>query len=253
MTKWKDLLMNSDQGERETYVEKVREGMRQYFNELMAENEKLRMLVAKLENEKAGLEDDLSVLREELTTRESREATLEQKLASIEAETRRFSEKYLEVERHHANLANLYVATYRLHSTLDRQEVLSTIQEIIINLIGSEELAIFEMGSEGQALNLVSFFGVEPEYYKQIPLGSGLIGRAALTGQTYHAEAAAGNGKVHDNHLTSCIPLKVDGKVTGAIAIFRLLQQKPSLQDVDYELFHLLATHGATALYCSKN
>jgi hypothetical protein len=40
--------------------------------------------------------------------------------------------------------------------------------------------------------------------------------------------------------------------VTGAIALFRLLPQKPALEDVDHELFELLATHAATALYCTR-
>jgi hypothetical protein len=39
--------------------------------------------------------------------------------------------------------------------------------------------------------------------------------------------------------------------VTGAIALFRLLPQKAGFQAVDRELFDLLATHAATALYCS--
>src|SRR6185503_5039626 len=98
-------------------------------------------------------------------------------------------------------------------------------------------------------------FGIEPERYRHIPLGSGLIGKVGQTGETYLTESSNenGNGRTADEEfLTSCIPLKVDGKVTGAIAIFRLLQQKNGLQEVDYELFHLLATHAATALYCSR-
>ena len=40
-------------------------------------------------------------------------------------------------------------------------------------------------------------------------------------------------------------------RVTGAIAIFRLLPQKTGFEEVDRELFELLATHAATALYCT--
>ena len=55
-----------------------------------------------------------------------------------------------------------------------------------------------------------------------------------------------------EERLTACIPLVLDGKVTGAIAIFRLLPQKAGIEDVDRELFDLLATHAATALYCTS-
>jgi GAF domain-containing protein len=52
--------------------------------------------------------------------------------------------------------------------------------------------------------------------------------------------------------LTACIPLVLDGHVIGAIAVFRLLDQKESkLAPLDFELFDLLATHAASALYCS--
>ena len=249
--------MTKDGADRDAYVHKVREGTRQYIQELLTENEKLRLLAANLEGENARQEEQLAKLREELNSQQSQEAQLHKQLTHIEEENQRFSEKYVEVEQHNANLANLYVASYRLHSTLDRKEVLETIQEIIINLIGSEELGIFELGPERGALKLVSSFGIESEQYRNIALGSGLIGNVALTGETYLAEHLNGNGaagavKAEEAHLTSCIPLKVDGKVTGAIAIFRLLQHKDGLQEVDHELFHLLATHAATALYCSR-
>ena len=247
--------MNKDGADRDTYVQRVREGTRQYIQELLTENEKLRLFVATIEGEKVRLEEQVGLLREELDSHQSQATQLQEQLAHIEEENQRFSEKYVEVEQHNANLANLYVASYRLHSTLNRQEVLDTIQEIIINLIGSEELGIFELQPGHTSLELVSSFGIEPERYRQIALGSGLIGKVAQTGETYLQESSNGKGKgpvVEDAQLTSCIPLKVDGKVTGAIAIFRLLQQKSGLQEVDYELFHLLATHAATALYCSR-
>ena len=37
----------------------------------------------------------------------------------------------------------------------------------------------------------------------------------------------------------------------GAIVIFRLLSHKPRFEALDHELFGLLATHAATALYSS--
>jgi hypothetical protein len=36
--------------------------------------------------------------------------------------------------------------------------------------------------------------------------------------------------------------------VTGAIAVYGLLPHKPELEEVDFELFDLLAMHAATAL-----
>jgi hypothetical protein len=87
-------------------------------------------------------------------------------------------------------LTNLYVATSRLHESLDRGEVLRAIQEIIINLLGSEELAVFEVSQDGKALELVDSFGLEPGKFDRIPLGDGSIGKVAKEGQPMVEDAA---------------------------------------------------------------
>jgi hypothetical protein len=48
------------------------------------------------------------------------------------------------------------------------------------------------------------------------------------------------------------VPLTLGDDVTGAIVVYRMLDHKPALGEADVELFHLLATQGATALYCSE-
>ena len=55
-----------------------------------------------------------------------------------------------------------------------------------------------------------------------------------------------------DQDLTACIPLSLDGQLMGAIAIFRLLPQKPNLEAIDYELFDMLAIHAAIALHQTR-
>ena len=63
-------------------------------------------------------------------------------LSEIQEESKKASERYVEVEQQNTNLANLYVASYQLHSTLDFREVIQIVQEIVINLIGAEAFAI---------------------------------------------------------------------------------------------------------------
>jgi nitrate/nitrite-specific signal transduction histidine kinase len=73
-----------------------------------------------------------------------------EQLKSIEGENQHFAKRYVEVEDENNNLANLYVATYQLHSTLDSNEVVKVILEIVINLIGAEIFCVYvcEEGSE---------------------------------------------------------------------------------------------------------
>lgn len=236
------------------YVRKVHEKSSQLARDLLEENERLRSMAAAMETERNRFEERVRSLEVDLGYHRKEQERLHQHLAIIEAENRRFSERYFEVEQQSANLANLYVASYRLHGTLNRGEVLSVIQEIIINMVGSEELGVFEMNSDCTGLSLISWFGVQPETYQTIPLGSGVIGRVAQTGERYLSSHQNGFQKLpEESHLTACIPLKIDCSVTGAIAVFRLLEQKKELDALDHELFDLLATHAATALYCTRN
>jgi GAF domain-containing protein len=163
-----------------------------------------------------------------------------------------FSSRYVDVEQQNTNLANLYVATYQLHGTLDRERVLSAIKEVIINLIGSEELAIWEI--TGEALTLLDSFGVDPDKWERIKLDGdgGLIGLVAETGQRYVAGEADIVGGGSQESLSACIPLKLDETVIGVIGIFHLLPQKNGFEPIDLELFELLGSHAATALYCTR-
>jgi GAF domain-containing protein len=163
-----------------------------------------------------------------------------------------FSSRYVDVEQQNTNLANLYVATYQLHGTLDRDRVLAAIKEVIINLIGSEELGIWEI--TGDNLTLLDSFGIDPQQWERVALDGdgGLIGLVAETGQRYVAGEADIIGAGPQQALSACIPLKLDDTVIGVIGIFRLLPQKEGFEPIDLELFDLLGSHAATALYCTR-
>ena len=239
------------------YVRKVREDTRRYIQELLAENKRLQEAVSSLDLEKSRaaehFERQLAVLRDEIKFHKSEEDRLRNHLATTEQQNRTFLEQYEDVEEQNSNLANLYVASYRLHGTLSRQQVLDVIQEIVINLIGSEEMAIFEAADHGSTMRLVASFGIDPEPYRVIQPGSGggIISRTAESGTLYVNGGGQAGGSGNVENMIACIPLVLDGKVMGLIAIFGLLPQKPGLQSVDLELFDLLATHAATALYCT--
>jgi nitrate/nitrite-specific signal transduction histidine kinase len=175
-------------------------------------------------------------------------------LSEIQDESRKASERYVEVEQQNTNLANLYVASYQLHGTLDRERILESMKEIIINLIGSEELAIWEVDEQREELKLAASFGIDEESWRSIPLdsNSGLVGLVTVSGERFVVGQSPLQPEGRDATLLACIPLKLDDRVIGAIGIFSLLAQKDGLQPVDFELFDLLATHGATALYCTR-
>jgi RNA binding exosome subunit len=221
------------------FLEKVANDTREYVRSLIDENGRLSREIAELESER-----DRS---------RQTEVMLKERLEAIEQESRSFSARYVEVEQQNTNLANLYVASYQLHGTLDRERVLGAIKEIVINLIGSEELAIWEIDGEFDAMVLIDSYGIDRDKWAALPLNTpGVISIVAATGESY----IGGKSLVHlheqEQRLTACIPLKLDDRVIAVIAIFSLLQQKTGLEPLDFELFDLLASHGATALHCTR-
>ena len=242
--------MRKQQGQEPGYVRKVQEDTRRFVEDLLKENETLRTLIARVRSEKLELEEQVLVMRERLDRQRQERIRLQRQIAEIEADNKRFSYEFDEIEHQNSNLANLYVASYRLHGTLDRDEVLTTILEILINLVGSEEIAVFETDSGGSALNLVASYGIDEESYRSVPLGTGILGKVATTGES-HFDDEKKDDSGDEESVTACIALKIDGRVTGLIAVFKLLPQKEGLEPVDHEMFELLATHAATAIYCT--
>jgi regulator of replication initiation timing len=236
------------------YARKVQAETDDYIRSILAQTQRLRTVAASLQAEQERLELEVSRLRDELFRREEDGRQVRTLLEDVSRENQESLDRYQAVVAQNASLANLYVATYRLHGTVDKNEVLSGMQEVIANLIGCEEIAILEVEAGG-ALMPIWTLGVEGRFDGLVP-ADGVLGTAAKSGQTVVVEPGAQTGPAAlavESGLSAAVPLTVDGHVIGVIALFRLLPQKfDGLTGLDKELLNLLATHGATALYCTQ-
>lgn len=157
-----------------------------------------------------------------------------------------------ESEAQVANLASLYVAVTSVHGALDRPTVLASLQEIVTNLIGSEEMAIFEHDEEHRRLTLLASAGIEPGPFQELYVGEGAIGRAVATGERLIRQEGGSRTEDGDASLTACIPLKIADRVIGVLAVFKLLPHKRRLDAIDIDLFDVLAAHAASALLFTR-
>jgi transcriptional regulator with GAF, ATPase, and Fis domain len=148
-------------------------------------------------------------------------------------------------------LANLNIASYQLHSTLDFKEVLQIILEIVINLIGAEEFGVLLLDEKTNRLEPVASEGIAPGEIPSVNVGQGVVGEAVKTGENYFIDSMEGYQRAFDKPIV-CIPLKIKEHVIGVIVIYKLLVQKNEFTSVDYELFTLLAGHAATAIFSSR-
>lgn len=155
-------------------------------------------------------------------------------------------------EDHTARLASLYVAVNSVHSALDQRGVLSTVRDIVTTLVGSEEMALFEVDDQQGRLTLMFHEGIDPSAYQDLRVGEGAVGSVAMTGEALiRAEGGTDDGN-GDQTLSACIPLKLGERVMGVLAVFRLLPQKGRLDTSDLELFDALTSHVARALVFAR-
>jgi hypothetical protein len=154
-----------------------------------------------------------------------------------------------QLERQHFLLERLNAVSARLLQAIELGDVYQAIGEIIGNLIGGEEVAIFEHHPAAQAFSLVWSTGVEQETLRQFGLGAGLIGRAAQQATSQFRSRQPGTPLwPHETNLTACVALKLDRGVIGVIVILGLLPQKNGLQWADFELLKYLETYAAVAV-----
>jgi transcriptional regulator with GAF, ATPase, and Fis domain len=243
----------SEEQKAEKFLELFNKG-KEFTEELLRENQKLRYRLAALETEHVSTEE-VTRLREQIVQLNEENRRIQQRFREVEEENKDFANRYIEIEEQNNNLANLYVASYQLHSTLDFREVIQIVQEIVINLIGAEAFAILLLDEKTNELKAIAAEGedVMPGVDQiSARLGEGVLGTVAKTGESYYINQDVEGGRITIDKPLAAVPLKIKEHVIGLIVIYKLLQQKDAFSAVDYELFSLLAAHAATAIFSSK-
>ncbi len=243
----------SEESRAEKFLELFNKG-KEFTEELLKENQRLRFRLASMETEGAPREE-VDRLRAEIQQLTDENRRIAKRFREVEEENKDFANRYIEIEEQNNNLANLYVASYQLHSTLDFREVIQIVQEIVINLIGAEAFAILLLDEKTNELKTIACEGEDAMPGVEnisARLGDGILGEVAKTGESYYINQDVEGGQITLERPLAAVPLKIKEHVIGLIVIYKLLQQKDSFSAVDYELFSLLAAHAATAIFSSK-
>jgi len=154
-----------------------------------------------------------------------------------------------QIERNHFLLMRLNAANARLIQSLEQGDAFEAIAEIIANLIGCEEVAMFDYHPGEQNFSLAWTSGVEAAAMQPFLCGAGMFGRAVEQGVSQYRERQPETSLLlHEKNLTACIILKSSREVVGVVAMFGLLPQKSQLEWADFELVKFLETYGAVAI-----
>lgn len=182
---------------------------------------------------------DDAATRAEIASLREEEGRLRQRLDEIEALRRSASDELVGLQEQIAHAVGLHVAMRRLHEAGDRAAVVEAIQDVVVNIVGSEQMAILATG-RGGALELAASMGEESRAADLDP--------RTLAAALDDGEIRAGPGAPAPGGALACVPLRARGKGAGLLLLFGLLPQKPALGPQDLEVLELLQVHGAIAL-----
>jgi nitrate/nitrite-specific signal transduction histidine kinase len=171
---------------------------------------------------------------------------LEHRLRQLETENRTLSELCGQLQEQNDAISNLYVAKHRLHASFDAAEVMRIVRDIMVELVGGKEFAIYLLDPRQKMLRRVTGGGTakQPE---TVALGDGHLGKAASVGRPFYLEAGGGRQRSPETPL-AVIPLRSDSESIGIIAIWQLLPHKKGFTPVDHQLLELVAEHAPAAL-----
>ncbi|MGC4066594.1 MAG: GAF domain-containing protein [Polyangiaceae bacterium] len=210
---------------------------------------KLRILEAENAKLRAAVEAD-SAVRELLNKIERLEREKEElvsRFREVEASSSGFSDRFVEIESELGNLANLLVASRQLHASLSPRGVMRRIKEVLAQLVGAERYAIYFANADRSALVPIASEGLKGEELVNCSTSTGLLGEVFSSGRSLIADDAdPSQGTLASP--PAVLPLTVDERTVGVIAVYSTLAQKTRFDTVDYELFNLLGTQAAWAL-----
>ncbi len=171
---------------------------------------------------------------------------LEHRLRQLETENRTLTDLCGQLQEQNEAISNLYVAKHRLHASFDAAEVMRIVRDIMVELVGGKEFAIYLLDPRQKMLRRVTGGGTA-KHPETVALGDGHLGRAASAGRPFYLEAGGARQQSPETPL-AVIPLRSDSESIGIIAIWQLLPHKKGFTPVDHQLLELVAEHAPTAL-----
>jgi len=242
--------------ERDSFVQSFFKKGAQLTQELVNENSRLRNRVGELDQEVAQLRAQVAsddAIRELLRKIESLERDKKKLLSryeEAEAASSRWVDQYTEVESELANFANLYVASVQLHASLSFRNTVRQIKELLEQLMGASAFAVYLTTSDGRRLAPIASQGVARPQSVLLNPAEGGIAEVFATGIERVEKGDLSHGSLEQP--IALVPMKMEDKVIGVLAVYSTLEQKSRFLPVDFELFKLLGAHAAEALVCAR-
>ncbi|HXX65948.1 MAG TPA: GAF domain-containing protein [Polyangiaceae bacterium] len=215
--------------------------------ELVGENRRLREQLGELEKDNAALKTHLAsdaAIRDLLKKIEELEREKARLLSTVHAQAE-ITNRFAEIESELESFANLYVASFQIHSSLRVRTAVRHIRELLVQLVGARRLAIYFVDEGDKHLSPIAADGVDVATVPVIDLreaaapasAEAIVERTYLTGVPHLADTDPIASPA------ACIPLQLENRTVGVIVVYSLLEHKKRFVAVDRELFKLLGAH----------
>lgn len=240
--------------EREAFVRQfLRRGF-EITETMLSENQDLREQIDRLRDENARFRAQIAsddAIRDLLRKIDSLEVERRELLARSDelAESSRENERRsVEVEAELHDLANLYIASSHLHSTLGLRRVVRHLSELLQQLVGAERYAIYVVDPSGKTATPILSEGLGS--LGPVTLGHGTAGLVMQMRLSKIEDHPHPGGSL--DAPVAAVPLMVRDTCVGAIIVASVFAQKERWAAVDHEFLGLLGSHGGTALIAAN-
>jgi hypothetical protein len=229
----------------------------EFTEQMLQESQRMKVRIQDLSEENLTLrsqlasDDAVKDLLVKIQALEEEKMRIRANADSTRKEFETYEDRYAEMEQELDQMANLYVASSQLHATMESSQVLSVIEQMLMQFVGAGSIGIFLRGFRDGLqpyLRPVHAFHCENICGTEVEWNVGPVGEAAATGVQFIMEPEKA---VNEASPVACIPMMFGGNAVGVIAVYSLLEQKNKFVNVDYELFRLLAEHAASAIISS--
>jgi hypothetical protein len=177
---------------------------------------------------------------------------LRRRAEAAEAANHRMAAEHAELAEGLSVLTRLWVAASALHEAADENAALRALEEVMINLAGTEEFGVFEV--EGGLVVPVHAFGVaDGRLRPHAP--AGVVARALESGDAWRRDSPHPEPRDEPDGAcepVACIPLRMGARVAGVVVVWGFLPQKMAFEPFDVELYALLSNRAAPALRASR-
>ncbi len=174
------------------------------------------------------------------------------RVVELEEENQDFVQQLIEIEQVNNNLTNLYIASTKLHAELDHDRVVSIIKEVVINFVGAEKFALLMYDDNRSMLDYETGEGFIAEEFPAFSADNGVWKDVVQKGESFYRDGSFVAGSDDLMVPLAAIPLLIHDQCMGVLAIYHLFVQKEKFEQVDYQLFSMMAEHAATALFSSS-